>query len=350
MLDSLDNRQKEIFRLLVDTWLGSGDPVGSRALERLLGNSLSAATIRNVMMDLEGMGLLRSPHTSAGRLPTQTGLRMYIDGLLEINPLQEQERQRIEAECLATGHTTDDVMSRTSSLLSGLSDWVGLVVAPKSNKPLRQLQFVRIEPARVLLAVVFADGSVENRLMQLKEDVSPSVLEQASNFLNSFVAGKTLAEVHDEMTLQIKAQKTVLNSLVQKLVEQGIAVAVPEASSGHLIIRGTSRLLQDVKAMEQLDRAKQLLQALENQETVSYLLGEAGQADGVQIYVGTESRMFTDSGWSMVLSPYKSAGGRIVGAIGVIGPNRLDYGKIIPIVDYTSQIMARMLSTPKLEK
>ncbi|MBI1328056.1 MAG: heat-inducible transcriptional repressor HrcA [Alphaproteobacteria bacterium] len=347
MLESLDTRQKEIFRLLVDTWLGAGDPVGSRALERLLDHRLSAATIRNVMMDLEEMGLLRSPHTSAGRLPTQTGLRMYIDGLLEINPLQDQERKKIEAACLSSGTAPADVLSRTSSLLSGLSDWVGLVVAPKSNKPMRQLQFIRIEPKQVLLALVFEDGSVENRLMQMKEDVSPSVLEQASNFLNSFVSGKTLAEVHDELTLQIKAQKTVLNSLVQKLVEQGIAVATPEAlnDAGHLIIRGTSRLLEDVKAMEQLDRARQLLQALENQETVSYLLGEAGQADGVQIYVGTESRMFNDSGWSMVLSPYKSAGGKIVGAIGVIGPNRLDYGKIIPIVDYTSQIMARMLST-----
>lgn len=343
MITALNERSREIFRIIVDSYMQSGDPVGSRTISKLSALNLSPATIRNVMADLEGAGLLYAPHTSAGRLPTQQGLRLYIDGLMEIGDLREDERAAIESQCRAAGQSLPRMMEQAGSMLAGLSAAAGLVVAPKTDKPVKQVQFVALEPGRVLIVIVTADGMVENRMMEVGADVSPAALAAATNYLNARVAGKTFAAARGEIEAEIGDNRAQLDTITAGLVQRGLALAPHVQADGHIIVRGQSRLLEDVKALEDLERARQLLAALEEQETMARLLAATQDAEGIQIYIGAENGVFEHSGWSMVISPYKSAENRIIGAIGVIGPTRLNYSRIIPIVDYTSRVMGRLL-------
>lgn len=343
MITELNDRSRAIFRAIVDSYMQSGDPIGSRTIARLAGLNLSPATIRNVMADLETAGLLYAPHTSAGRLPTQQGLRLYIDGLMEIGDLAAEERAEIEARCKSAGQSLPRMMEQAGAMLAGLSAAAGIVVAPKTDKPVRQIQFVPLEPGKVLVVLVLNDGMVENRVMDVAADTSQSALTAAANFLNARLSGKTLAVARTEIEEDINANRAQLDAITAALVRKGLALEPQGAAEGHIIVRGQSRLLEDVRALEDLERARQLLAALEEQETMARLLEATQGAEGIQIYIGAENGVFEHSGWSMVISPYKTAENRIIGAIGVIGPTRLNYSRIIPIVDYTSQVMGRLL-------
>lgn len=345
MISELNDRAQGVLRYIIDAYMKTGEPVGSRTIARGLGLEISPATIRNVMADLEEAGLLYAPHTSAGRLPTQQGMRLYVDGLMEIGDLSNEERRAIEAQCEGTGQTITQVMERATSLLSGLSAAAGLVVAPKTNKPLKQVQFVLLERGKVLVVLVMHDSMVENRVMEVPADVTPAALMAAANYLNARLAGKTLLQAQRDIFREIEENRAQLDRLTADLVKRGLALTPQGPLDGHIIIRGQSKLLQDVRALDDLENARTLFAALEEQETVSRLLDAAQGADGIQIFIGTENRMFDHSGWSMVISPYKTPENRIIGAIGVIGPVRLNYGRIIPVVDYTAQVMGKLLGS-----
>lgn len=343
-MNELNDRAQAILRYVVDSYMETGEPVGSRTIARHLENTLSPATIRNVMSDLELSGLLYAPHTSAGRLPTPQGLRLYVDGLMEIGNITAEDRRAIEAQCQTAGSSMNMVFERATSMLSGLSSAASLIIAPKTDKPLRHLQFVRLDSQRALTVMVLQDNTVENRVMDIPADVSDMALQSASNYINAHIMGKTLTEAERDIREDIAANKAQLDQVTADLVQRGLSMSpLTEGQGGHIIIRGQSRLLEDVRALEDLERARQLLASLEEQETMMRLLGAAGNADGVQIYIGAENPMFGHSGWSMVISPYKTPENRIIGAIGVIGPTRLNYKRIIPLVDYTSRVMSRLL-------
>ncbi|MCB9991003.1 MAG: heat-inducible transcriptional repressor HrcA [Rhodospirillales bacterium] len=345
MIPELNERSEAILRYIIDAYMQTGEPVGSRTISKMLGLNLSPATIRNVMADLESEGLLFAPHTSAGRLPTQQGLRFYVDGLMEIGDLSEEERRQIEVRCKTAGHSLDSLFDQATTMLSGLSSAAGLVVAPKSNKPLKQIQFVQLDPGRILVVMLMEGGLVENRVMEVGPDTTPAALQAAANYLNDRLSGRTIPEARSMVQEEIKTHKAQLDIITAKLVEQGIALMPPGSPDGHIIVRGQSQLLADVRAVEDMERARQLLTALEEKETMSRLLEAAQGADGVQIFIGTENRMFEHSGWSMVISPYKSSENQIIGAIGVIGPTRLNYSRVIPLLDYTSKVMEKILGS-----
>ena len=344
MITDLNDRAQAILRYVVDTYMQTGEPVGSRTIARHLENTLSPATIRNVMSDLETGGLLYAPHTSAGRLPTSQGLRLYIDGLMEIGNITAADRSTIETQCITAGSSMNMVFERATSMLSGLSSAASLIIAPKTDKPLRHMQFVRLDSGKVLIVIVLQDNTVENRVMEVPPEVNDFALTAASNYINSHIYGKTIAAAEADISRDMADNKVQLDRITAELVQRGLSMApTKDDLNGNIIIRGQSHLLEDVRALEDLERARQLLAALEEQETMMRLLGAAHQADGVQIYIGTQNTMFDHSGWSMVISPYKTPGNQIIGAIGVIGPTRLNYKRIIPLVDYTSRVMTRIL-------
>jgi len=344
MITELNERSRDIFRFIVDSYLQTGSPVGSRTISERSGISLSPASIRNTMADLEAAGLLHSPHTSAGRLPTQQGLRLYIDGLMQLGSLAAAERKSIEAACRAADRSFNDVLEETSNLLSGLSSCASLVIAPKMEKSVRQIQLLKLQPGKILVIMVMENGMVENRVMELESDVPDTALISAANFLNAHLRGKTITQAQRDITQAIKDKRTQLDAITQDLVQRGLAVNAQDITKrGHIIIRGQSHLLEDVKAMEDLERARMLLSYLEEQQNMLGLLDSIDDAQGVQIFIGTENRIFDQSGWSMILSPYRNQGEDIVGAIGVIGPMRLDYDRIIPMVDYTSRIVSKLI-------
>ncbi len=343
MITELNERSRTVFQYIVDTYLSTGAPVGSRTISKNLNLSLSPASIRNTMADLEDAGLLFAPHTSAGRLPTDQGLRMYVDGLMQVGNLAQEDRKEIENACQRSGRPVDEVLEQASTLLSGLSSCASLVIAPKINGALKHIQFVQLSPMKILTVLVFENGLVENRVLDVDEPVPTSALIAASNYLNAKLAGKTLVEAEKDIRLDIRDHKTQLDAITQRLVEKGIALPSQNQAAGRIIIRGQSRLLEDVKAIEDLERARMLLGYLEEQEHMLELLGTIDGADGVQIFIGTENKIFNQSGWSMIISPYKNNEERIVGAIGVIGPTRLNYDRIVPMVDYTSRIVSKIV-------
>lgn len=342
MIAELNERSREIFREIVDSWIGSGEPVGSRTLSMSRTIGLSPASIRNVMADLESAGLLYAPHPSAGRLPTQQGLRLYVDGLMQIGDLSSEERKRIDAECRARGTSTEQMLGKASTLLSGLSACAGLVIAPRTDKPVRQIQFVRLEPSRALVILVFTDGLVENRVTEIPADLPDSALETAGNFLSARTSGRSLEQSAQEIHREILENRSQLDALSAELVRRGLALPGDGGDLRHIVIRGQSRLLDDVKALEDLEKARQILENLEETATAVRILEAAREAQGVRIFIGTENRVFEHAGWSMVVAPYRSAERTIIGAIGVIGPSRIQYGRIIPIVDYTARVLSHM--------
>lgn len=350
MLSDFNQRTRDIFRLIVDEFLETGDPAGSRTLSRRLGTSLSPATIRNVMADLEEMGLIYSPHTSAGRLPTQNGLRLYVDGLMQIGQLSKDERDAIESECLAAGHSIQEVYEKTGSLLSGLSSCVSIVISPKFNKPIKQIQFVPIEPTKILVIMVLQDGIVENRMMTIEQPIDAVALQQATDYLNRRIIGKTLQDVRNDILFDIRNHQTNLDQLTTHLIEQGLVVAIDSHSGGNIIVRGQSHLLSDVNEMANLEQARQILTVLEEEKNMLSMLDLVSNSDGVQIFIGSENRFFDGPTWSTIFSPYRDETGRMIGAVGVIGPTRLNYARIVPIVDFTSQVMGRLIRAPHLEK
>ncbi len=342
----MNDRSREIFRLVVDAYVETGEPIGSRTLSRKLGMDLSAATIRNVMADLEDMGLLFAKHTSAGRLPTDVGLRLYVNGLLEHGNLSKDERSQIKAQCAADGKSMPQLLEEATGMLSGLSQCAGLVVAPKLSEPLKHIEFVSLAPGRALVVLVSDSGSVENRVVNIPLGLPPSALVDASNFLAARMVGRTLEEALQEIQTELKEHQAMLDQLSQKVVELGLATWAEDingSSNGALIVRGQAQLLEDINALEDLERVRHLFSALEKRESLVRLLEMTKTAEGVQIFIGSENELFAQAGCSVVMAPYKNTRQQVVGAIGVIGPTRIDYARIIPMVDYTAKILGRMI-------
>lgn len=340
---ALDARSAAVLREIVEQYVETGEPVGSRTLSRRLPMNLSPATIRNVMADLTDIGLLFAPHTSAGRLPTDLGLRLFVDGLLHFGELTEDEREAISATLAASGRSLEDTLAEASLLLSGLSAAAGLVLAPKSDGPVKHIEFVPLGPGRALVVLVNADGHVENRVIEMPAGVPPSALQQASNYLNARLAGRPLVDLRRVVAEEIAANRTELDELSAQVVATGLATWSGEGRSASLIVRGQAKLLSDVTQIDRLSSIQGLFERLEAQETMLRLLELAEQSDGVRIFIGAESGVFATSGVSMIVAPARGEGGRIMGAIGVIGPTRINYGRIIPVVDYTARVIGRLL-------
>ena len=346
-LQSLDARSRDIFRAIVDSYLRDGEPLGSRNLSRMLPASLSPATVRNVMSDLEQLGLIYAPHISAGRLPTQKGLRFFVDAFMELGDLSEEERRVIEAQVKASGSgsTLEQMLTEASQMLSGMSRGAGLVVAAKNEVPLKHLEFIQLEPTRAIAVLVSQNGDVENRIVELPPGVTTSQLMEASNFLNAHIAGRTLAEARAEVA-RLKAEtKTALDVLSQALFEKGRPVWAGGGGGlpATLIVRGRANLLENVTAEADIQLLRHLFEDLETKDGLMQLLDLAEGGSGVRIFIGSENKLFSLSGSSLVVAPYRDKNARVVGALGVIGPTRLNYARIVPMVDYTAQMISRML-------
>jgi heat-inducible transcriptional repressor len=341
----LNDRSREIFRQIVESYLATGDPVGSRNLSRILPMTLSPASVRNVMADLEAAGLVYAPHTSAGRLPTELCLRFFVDAMLEIGDVSAEERARIEAQMkvAASGHTLETALAEASMLLSGVSRAAGVVVTSKSNAQLKHIEFVRLDPTRALVVLVAEDGSVENRLLPLPPGLPAGALVEAGNFLNARIRGRTLADLKSDIEVRRSEMERELDALTAKLVEAGLATTVGPAESRQLIVRGQANRLEDLKAAQDLERIRLLFADLETQTDVIELLARAENADGVRIFIGSENKLFSLSGSSLVAAPFRDANQKILGVLGVIGPTRLNYARIVPMVDYTAKVVSRLL-------
>lgn len=343
-LAQLSERSREIFRQIVESYLATGEPVGSRNISRLLHVSLSPASVRNVMSDLESLGLIYAPHTSAGRLPTELGLRFFVDALMELGDLNERDRSAIEAQVAARGDSVEGVLTQASGLLSGLTRAAGVVLTAKNNVRLKHIEFVRLEIERALVVLVSEDGQVENRILSIPAGLPTSALTEATNFLNARIRGRTIAEARMELQAALDAGRAELDQLTQKIVSAGLASWSGGDDDRKLIVRGQAHLLEDLKALEDLDRVRLLFDDLETRREVIDLLGRAEQADGVRIFIGSENKLFSLSGSSTIIAPYRDGQGRIVGVIGVIGPTRLNYARVIPMVDYTARMVSRVLT------
>ena len=343
MIHELSERSREIFRRIVEAYVETGEPIGSHSLAKRLNIRLSPASIRNVMAELESAGLLYAPHTSAGRLPTERGLRFFVDGLLELGALNADERAAIEARCQTDGRSVGDVLKDASDMLSGLSRCAGVVVAPKKNARIRHIEFVGLAPGRALVVLVTEGGLVENRIAEIPRDMPPSTLVEASNYLDSRLAGRTFGEARDLIRQEIEGRRAELDDLTARVVEAGLATWAGGAGPRSLIVRGQAHLLDDVTAIADLERIRRLFDALESEEDVLRVLDLADGAEGVRIYIGSENKLFDMTGCSLIVAPYGESRDHIVGAIGVIGPSRLNYAQIIPMVDYTAKIVGRMI-------
>ena len=339
----LDPRSAAVLREIVEQYVATGEPVGSRTLSRRLPVALSPATIRNVMSDLTEAGLLFAPHTSAGRLPTERGLRLFVDGLLQTGSLPEEEQEAIGRALEARGRSLEDTLAETSTVLAGLAGAAGLVLAPKSDGAVRHIEFVPLGTGRALVILVAADGQVENRVIEIPPGLPPSALTQAANYLNARLSGRSLAELRRVVSADMAEDRTQLDALTREVVEAGLATWTGEGRGGALIVRGQARLLSDVTGIESLAAIQTLFERLERQETMLRLLELAEASDGVRIFIGAESGLFGGTGVSMVVAPARNGADRIVGAIGVIGPTRINYGRIIPVVDYTARVIGRLL-------
>ncbi len=344
LLSEMNDRSREVFRRVVESYLVTGAPIGSRTLTRELSEKLSAATIRNVMQDLEFLGLLESPHVSAGRIPTQQGLRLFVDGLLEVDPVSATDREKLDATRASNERDLGDMLDRVGQTLSSLTQGASLVLAPKTEAPIKHIEFVALSPERALVVLVFADGQVENRIFNPPAGVPPSAMREAANFLNALASGLTLSELRQRVRAEIERSRRKIDVLAGDLVERGMALWENEGEpSERLIVRGRANLL-DRAASEDLSRIRELFDDLERKRDVVEFLELAEAGEGVRIFIGSENKLFSLTGSTLVVSPYMNADRKIIGAVGVIGPTRLNYGRIVPIVDYTAQLVGRILT------
>ncbi len=345
IITELDERSRDIFREIVEAFMDTGTPVGSRTLSRRSHLTLSPASIRNVMADLEAAGLLYAPHTSAGRLPTERGLRLFVDGLLEVGDLTEEGRASIEVRCAQGEHNMQEMLERASETLSGLSRCAGVVLAPTIEAPLKHIEFVNLGGDRAIVVIVFESGQIENRVLEIPPGIPPSVLVEATNFLNERLRGRTFQEARQFIEVELEARRAELDELTSRVVEAGLATwgGGGNGDGATLIVRGLANLLDDLQATEDLERVRQLFDDLESTREFASLLQLAQEAEGVRIFIGSENRLFSLSGSSLIVAPYGDAHQRVVGAIGIIGPTHLNYARIIPMVDYTAQVIGRLI-------
>jgi len=350
----LDARARDIFKDIVESFLTTGQPVGSRSLALESGLSLSPATIRNTMSDLTRMGLLSSPHVSAGRIPTHRGLRLFVDGLLQIDDLGEDQKT-LTAQLKGKSSERDALLTQASSLLAGLAGGAGLVLTPTETSPLESaithVEFVALDDGQALVVLVYADGRVENRVMPRLDGLPPSALERAGDFLSARLKGRKLGEAREDILKDIETGRAALDAAARKLIEQGFAdwAGQPQnqlsgqSSGRRLIIRGQSHLLDNLEAQADIERIQMLFDDLERKEDLIALLDQTQQANGVKIFIGTENPLFSLSDHSVVIAPYRNSQQQIIGALGVIAPTRINYARVIPMVDYTAQLIGRLI-------
>jgi heat-inducible transcriptional repressor len=341
-ITELNDRTRTIFRVVVESYLESGVPVGSRTLSKVSGLNLSPASIRNVMQDLEEAGLLAAPHTSAGRMPTESGLRLFVDGMMQAAEPTADERRAIESQ-IDAGGPIENALAAATAALSGLSACAGVVMVPKREAVLKQFSFARLSTMQALAIMVGADGSVENRLVEIAPSVSDGALTEAGNYISARLSGLTLSEALVRLDSEIRAEKAALDKVSADVVRKGLAIWSLDANDRPvLIVRGQSHLLDEAAAAD-LDRVRQLLDELESKEEIARLIDSAREAQSTRIFIGSENNLFSLSGSSVIAAPYREAGGKIVGVVGVIGPTRLNYARIVPMVDFTAQALSRLM-------
>ena len=334
-------RAREVFRLVVESYLASGAPVGSRTLSRLPGLNLSPASIRNVMQDLEELGLLSHPHTSAGRMPTESGLRLFVDAMMQTAEPSMEERAAIEGR-LDRGGPIEDALAAATAALSGLSACAGIVLVPKREPVLKQFGFVPLSPGQALAVMVGSDGNVENRVVDLPPGVSAATLSEGGNYINARLSGLTLSQAQARLGEEIRAGEAALDRASQELVARGLATWSGDGSRPVLIVRGQANLI-DPQAAADLERVRQLLDELEGKEEIARLLDSARAGQGMKIFIGSENKLFALSGSSVIAAPYRGGDGKVVGVVGVIGPTRLNYARVVPMVDFTAKTLSRLL-------
>ena len=345
ILTEMNDRSREVFQRVVEGYLQSGEPVGSRTLTRSLSENLSAATVRNVMQDLEYLGLLDSPHVSSGRIPTQMGLRMFVDGLLEVDGLAITDREKLDDTINENPKDISATLDKIGSALSGITQGASLVLSPKQESEIEHVEFVSLAHDRALVVLVFSNGHVENRLFQPPLGQTPSSLKEAANFLNSIMQGRTLSQAKEIIQKEISIRRQELDSLAAELVENGIVFWEAKGErQERLIVRGRANLLENEAEEEELERIRLLFNDLERKQDIAEFLDLTEQSDGVRIFIGSENKLFSLSGSSLVVSPYMNSDKKVIGAVGVIGPTRLNYGRIVPIVDYTAQLVGKLIT------
>jgi heat-inducible transcriptional repressor len=350
LLSEMNDRSREVFRRVVEGYLHSGQPVGSRSLTRDMSEKVSAATVRNVMQDLEYLGLLGSPHVSAGRVPTNLGLRLFVDSLLEVAPLDARDREKLDSTLGGNDRDLSTLLEQVGGALSGITQGASLVLSPKHEAAIKHIEFVGLSADRALVVLVFADGHVENRLFTPPKGMTPSAMREAANFLNSMIEGATVTQLLARFRAEIARNRREIDSLAAILVEQGLAVWESEGEpEARLIVRGRANLLDEGAAAADIERIRTLFDDLERKRDITEFLELTEQGDGVRIFIGAENRLFSLTGSTLVVSPYMNAERKIIGAVGVIGPTRLNYGRIVPIVDYTAQLVGRMLTDRRAE-
>lgn len=345
LIAEMNARSREVFRRVVESYLASGEPVGSRTLTRSMSERVSAATVRNVMQDLEYMGLLDSPHVSAGRVPTEAGLRMFVDAVLEVGDLDRADRETIDATLGATESSISNLLDRIGQALSGLTRSASLVLAPKHEAAIRHIEFVGLAPDRALVVLVFADGHVENRVFRPPPGQTPSSMRTAANFLNAIAEGRTLGELRQQVGIEMQRRRQEIDELARALVESGLAEWEHAGQPRErLIVRGQANLLPGGEPADDLERIRTLFDDLERKRDIAEFLDLADTGEGVRIFIGSENKLFSLTGSALVVSPYMNADRKVIGAVGVIGPTRINYGRIVPIVDYTAQMVGRLVA------
>ena len=345
ILEEMNNRSREVFRRVVEGYLTDGEPVGSRTLSREFSEDISAATIRNVMQDLEFLGLLGSPHTSAGRIPTQLGLRMFVDGILEVSEVDKNDRKKIDKIVSDETNQVEDILDDISTALSGVTQGASLVLTPKREAPIKHVEFLPLSTSQALVVLVFADGHVENRLFKPPPGQTPSSMKEAANFLNALMEGNTLSEAKKLIKNEIDFRRQELDTLARDLVKSGLALwEDTEERHERLIVKGRANLLNESSQQEDLDRIKNLFDDLERKRDIADFLELTEKGEGVRIFIGSENKLFSLTDSSLVVSPYMNSDRKIIGAVGVIGPTRLNYGRIVPVVDYTAQLVGKMIA------
>ncbi len=345
ILEEMNNRSREVFRRVVEGYLADGEPIGSRTLSREFSEDISAATIRNVMQDLEFLGLLGSPHTSAGRIPTQQGLRMFVDGILEVSEVDKNDRKKIDKIVSDETNQVDEILDDISTTLSGVTQGASLVLTPKREAPIKHVEFLPLSISQALVVLVYADGHVENRLFKPPPGQTPSSMKEAANFLNALMEGNTLSEAKKLIKNEIDYRRQELDTLARDLVQSGLALwEDTEERHERLIVKGRANLLNESSQQEDLERIKNLFDDLERKRDIADFLELTEKGEGVRIFIGSENKLFSLTGSSLVVSPYMNSDRKIIGAVGVIGPTRLNYGRIVPVVDYTAQLVGKMIS------
>ena len=341
-VQELTSRARDVFRVVVETYLDSGAPVGSRTISKLSGLNLSPASIRNVMQDLEEAGLLAHPHTSAGRMPTEIGLRLFVDGMMQASEPSPEERAVIAARLSGAG-PVEDALAAATSALSGLSACAGLVLVPPREVRVRQFAFVALGQGQALAVLVGDDGSVENRVVALPDGLSADALNEACNYMSARLSGLTLAEAQSRIASELRSEQAALDSATRELIERGLALWSKDGARPVLIVRGAANLIDEV-AMADLDRVRQLLDEIEGKEAIAQLLVSARDASAAKVFIGAENKLFALSGSSVIAAPYHGSDGRVVGVVGVIGPTRLNYARVVPMVDFTAQSLTRLMA------